>query len=74
MLHSTKNAWTNSRLNAQYDPIILFMIETLDVKSLKTSSKSREMLRSVLGTGLLVTVYHATFSVAPGEPEIVPCP
>ena len=34
------------------------------VKSSKTSPKSREMLRSVLSTGLLLTVYRAVLSVA----------
>ena len=31
---------------------------------MKTSPKSREMLRSVLGTELLVTIYGAALSVA----------
>ena len=39
-----------------------------------TSPKSRELLRSVLGTGLLVTVYRAALSVAApgGNRENVP--
>ena len=37
-------------------------------KIIETSSKSRERLRSVLGTGSLVTAYRAALSVAaPGE-------
>ena len=38
-------------------------------KIIETSSKSREMLRSLLSTGLLLTVYRAALSVAAPEGE-----
>ena len=44
-----------------------FFLAFLLEKSLKTSTKSREMLRSVLTTRLLVTVYRAALSVAAPE-------
>ena len=47
--------------------IVEFFLAFLLEKSLKTSTKSREMLRSVLTTRLLVTVYRAALSVAAPE-------